>query len=440
MGRGSRDLDRRTFIGLGAAASAAAVAGCRRVAAPPAAAGEMRYRPLGATGLQVSEVSFGAHGSRNPDLFPVAFDAGINLVMTSGSYLDGREEEAVGEALRTLGGRRDRVVVVTGEAFAPEAGKREVLAAVDASLRRLGTDRIEVYCTFMVQTPRDVRNRAVLDGIEEARRAGKVLHVGLSGHHGGLQECMRAATDDGTYQVFLIKHDFVSYPDQAALIRRAAERGIGVVVFKTNAGARQREIKDLEKGGLSFAQATVRWALTNPDIASVLVSITSFAQIRSLAATVGAPLSAAEAAMLRRYADAVRTLYCRFCRNCEPSCPHGVAVAEVNRFALYAAGYGRVHDAARLYGRLPSRRTATACGDCSGACDAACPFGRRVRAELVAAHRLLPAMARAGALRFWISRLWDFHLPREAALLTPHDPTHFERVLHARVQKQLLAP
>ncbi|GKS99851.1 homoserine kinase [Acidovorax sp. SUPP3434] len=46
---------------------------------------------------------------------------------------------------------------------------------------------------------------------------------------------------------------------------------------------------------------------------------------------------------------------------------------------------------------------------------------------------LLPAMLRSGALRFWISRLWDFHLPREASLLTPHDPTHFERVLRERL-------
>lgn len=48
-------------------------------------------------------------------------------------------------------------------------------------------------------------------------------------------------------------------------------------------------------------------------------------------------------------------------------------------------------------------------------------------------QRLLPAMLRGAALRFWISRLWDLHLPRDAAMLTAHDPTHFERVLRQRI-------
>lgn len=47
--------------------------------------------------------------------------------------------------------------------------------------------------------------------------------------------------------------------------------------------------------------------------------------------------------------------------------------------------------------------------------------------------RLLPALMRAAALRFWISRLWDLHLPRAASILVPHDPAHFERVLRCRV-------
>ena len=47
--------------------------------------------------------------------------------------------------------------------------------------------------------------------------------------------------------------------------------------------------------------------------------------------------------------------------------------------------------------------------------------------------RLMPALVRAAALRFWISRLWDLHLPRDATLLQAHDPAHFERVLRERI-------
>ncbi|WP_454903987.1 homoserine kinase [Variovorax gossypii] len=68
-----------------------------------------------------------------------------------------------------------------------------------------------------------------------------------------------------------------------------------------------------------------------------------------------------------------------------------------------------------------------------------------VRPLNAAERALLPAMLRAAALRFWISRLWDFHLPREASMLKPHDPAHFERVLrdratHPHAMAQALAP
>ncbi len=58
---------------------------------------------------------------------------------------------------------------------------------------------------------------------------------------------------------------------------------------------------------------------------------------------------------------------------------------------------------------------------------------QRVRPLTAQERTLLPALQRAGALRFWISRLWDFYLPRDAAVLKAHDPSHFERVLRERL-------
>ena len=386
-----KPVDRRSFLKLGAIASGAAVTGCGSPgqSTTAAAALELGYRALGGTGLEVSEVTFGAHGIGRPDLMRAAVDAGINTFCVSGNYLDGLEEKALAEAMSALGADREKIVIVTGTTFHGGTSTQRVLDEIDASLRRLGTDHIHVYLIGEVRSPSDLRIDAVYEAFERARKAGKLGHLGLSSHAGGMQACLNAAIDDGQIEVFSIKYDFVSYPDQDAILRRAAERGIGTMVFKTNAGNRQHEIKDLEAGGLSFPQATVKWALANPDVATVAVSMSNFETIRQYSAAAGTALSSAEVSMLRRYADEMYDKYCRFCAECEASCPHGVAVADINRFAMYFSGYGREKEAMRRYHALSEQCSAQACDGCSGPCDAACPFGRSVRAELLEAHRQL---------------------------------------------------
>jgi aryl-alcohol dehydrogenase-like predicted oxidoreductase len=390
MASNHRGIDRREFLKLTAAGSGLAILGCRSGEEKKQDSDDigMRYRPLGNTGLRVSEIAFGAHGVDNPPLMSAALDAGINTFCTSGQYLDGMEEKALGKAIHGIGSRRDEIVILTGNNTRRGTTKRMILEAIDASLMRLGTDRIEVYCAG-VQTPDEVRLDALTEAFEESRKAGKVLNLGIAGHHGGMQDCLNAAIDDGVVKVFFVKYDFVSYPDQGEILRRAAEKGIGAIVFKTNAGNRQHEIKDLEAGGLSFPQATVKWALTNTYVSSVAVTLTNFDQIREFTTAAGSSLTGSEVGMLRRYRDEMSDKYCRFCGTCEPSCPHGVAVADVMRYAMYFKYYGREKEAMQLYGTLPRERSPLACDRCAGACETACPFGREVRSELVDAHRLL---------------------------------------------------
>jgi aryl-alcohol dehydrogenase-like predicted oxidoreductase len=385
-------IDRRRFLELGAATAGLALGCGRSTPEPPPndAPLTMRYRPLGATDLEVSEIAFGAHGVDNAWLMGAALEAGINTFCTSGRYMDGREEEALGDAITRIGTPRDKIVILTGNP-PPKAGEtvESISAEIDASLRRLRTDVIDIYCNAQVESRSDVLAEPLFEAFERARKAGKVRHLAIAGHHGGMQDFLDAGIECGQYQVFFTKYDFVSYPEQDEILNRAAARGIGTMVFKVGAGNRKHEIKDLESGGLSFHQATLKWALGHPEVASVAVTLTNFDQIRESVAAVGRELAGAETAMLRRYADEMRHRYCRFCTTCEAACPHGVAVAEIMRYEMYFSCYGREKEAMRLYQRLPGAATAATCAACRGPCTTACPFGREVRAGLLDAHARL---------------------------------------------------
>jgi aryl-alcohol dehydrogenase-like predicted oxidoreductase len=383
----SNDLNRRNFLKLGVM-TAGGAAMARRALAEVSTAG-MKHRPLGKTGLEVSEISFGTYGFNNPALLTAALDAGINLVCTCADYQDGQAERSVGEAIAKIGSRRDELIIMTGTKVAAGATKEGILATLDASLERLQTDRVEIYRTHNVGEPADLRIEELYEAFEAAKKAGKTSHLALSGHRGGLQDVLNAAIDDGRFEVFLCKYDFASFEDQEAILHRAAGAGVGTIAFKTNAGARQKEIKDLEAGGLSLDQASAKWALSNPDVSSVCAGITNFDQIEEFCGAVGKPLSGAESAMLSRYADVMQDQYCRFCTECEVSCPHGVAVADINRYAMYFKYYGREKDSMRLYAELDGNRSAASCSECSGHCEGSCPFGRRIRSGLVEAHDML---------------------------------------------------
>jgi aryl-alcohol dehydrogenase-like predicted oxidoreductase len=119
---------------------------------------DIEYRPLGHTGVQVSELClgtmmFGAWGNPDHDdsirIIHAALNAGVNFVDTADVYSAGESEEIVGKALR---GRRDDVVLAT-KFFMPMGhdpnrrggSRRWIVQAVEASLRRLGTDWIDLY-------------------------------------------------------------------------------------------------------------------------------------------------------------------------------------------------------------------------------------------------------------------------------------------------------
>src|SRR5260370_16985710 len=161
----------------------------------------MEYRFLGGSGLEVSTLSFGtmtlggegrfaAMGNVQADearrLIEICIEAGVNLFDTADIYSLGKSEEVLGQA---LGDRRKEIVLATKAFVRLEPGtnkgglsRRHLIEACEASLRRLGTDYIDLYQAhgFDSLTPLEETLRAFDDLI----RSGKVRYIGCSNHSG----------------------------------------------------------------------------------------------------------------------------------------------------------------------------------------------------------------------------------------------------------------
>jgi aryl-alcohol dehydrogenase-like predicted oxidoreductase len=156
----------------------------------------MEYRPLGRTGVQVSKLClgtmmFGAWGNTDHEdsvrIIHRALDAGINFVDTADVYSAGESEEIVGKALK---GRRDDIVLATKLGVPMDedpnhrgGSRRWIISEVENSLRRLGTDRIDVYQLHRPDPDTDIDE--TLDALTDLVHQGKVRYIGSSSFSAG---------------------------------------------------------------------------------------------------------------------------------------------------------------------------------------------------------------------------------------------------------------
>jgi len=412
-----KEIGRREFIktgtwaglglglGLGALGSAAA-------ASVPVELRVRRYSPLGRTGMRISDISFGADrlATGDEDLVAHACDLGINYFDTAETYRDGDSETALGHALR---GKRHRVFIASKTLAWPDTSMQAMMQALEGSLRRLQTDYVDVYFNHAVNDLERLKNPEWYEFAELARRQGKIRFTGMSGHAGRLAECLDYAIDSGHFDVILAAHNFGQDPafyqrflsgfDMVAiqpqlprLMRKAKQKGAGVVVMKTLMGARLNDMRSFETGGATFAQAAFRWVLSNPDVNALIVSMTSAAIIDEYLSASGWRATAAEdLPLLQRYIGLNGKSYCRHgCDACADACPFGVAISDVMRSRMYAVDYGDLRLARDEYATVNAN--AQACIDCGARpCAGACPHGIAIDSILGPAHAMLTASAGA---------------------------------------------
>jgi predicted aldo/keto reductase-like oxidoreductase len=401
-------FDRREFLRRSALAGAGV--GILPLAAGAALAAQaplrIRREPtLGRTGLRVSDIGFGSF-ALDGDVLLVrhALERGIRYFDTAESYQDGRSEQTLGKA---LAGQRDQVVLATKTSAAANASRDSLMRSLEASLRRLRTDRVDLYFNHAVNDLARLQNPEWPEFVSRAKAAGKLRASGMSGHGGRLIECLEYALEQALVDVVLVGYnfgqdpsfmqrftrdlDFVAVqPELPRVLRKARANGVGVIAMKTLRGAKLNDMRPFEAGGATFAQAAFRWVLSSGNVDSLVVSMSGRGQVDEYVAASGwEPPARAELDLLERYEARNGSAQCRYgCNACESACPVGVPIADVLRARMYAEDYGQLAQARGTYAALGS--AASACLSCAHrACTGACPHGLDIPQLTARAHRAI---------------------------------------------------
>jgi len=407
MKKNDKELSRRSFIGRSLASVAgiglglSAAKGLR--AQEPGATGAQPgspavekpaikdYRELGRTGWKTSDLGFGNASMQDTSLLEYAMERGINYVDTARQYY---EMEVVLGKLDPA--KRAKLFITTKlvpELFTAKTTAEEIAAAIDESLKRLNTGRVECVLIHSVgedpklSDPAKIRNPAIVEAFEKAKRDGKIGFWGASSHGPRMVEDFDWLVDNTPIDMIMPGMNFMTKGLEPVLAK-ARSKGVAVVAMKSLAAARKIDYKPFMKNGATVRQAVIKWMLAQPGIDCVSMTMRSVEMIDEYVAASGRPeLTPEEEKALKGYGMLLDRDYCRpGCGGCLAACPNGVPIADILRYRLYFGSYGEEKHAMALYRKLPRERSAERCASCEGPCEATCPHNLAIRSKLLAAH------------------------------------------------------
>ena len=315
----------------------------------------MEYRRLGASGLKVPALSFGAgtFGGRGPlfgawgntdtrearRLVDICLDAGVTLFDTADVYSGGASEEVLGEAIK---GRRSQVIVSTKTSLPMGDGpgdagssRSRLITACEAALRRLGTDYIDLFQlhAFDAGTPIE----EVLSTLDDLVRAGKVRYLGVSNFSGWqVMKSLAIAERYGhqRYVAHQVYYSVVSRDYEWELMPLGLDQGLGALVWSPlgwgrltgkvrrnqplPASSRLHDTADYgppvedahlyrvvdvldeiaEETGKAISQIAINWLLQRPTVSSVIIGARNEEQLRQNLGAVGWTLTSDQIAKI----------------------------------------------------------------------------------------------------------------------------------------------
>lgn len=236
---------------------------------PPKVAG---YRRLGSTELEVSDLSTGA--CVDEEVLRYAYDRGINFFDTADSYYMGAGEEALGKAFH---GMRDKVIIATKHMVEPTWKKDVLIEKVNASLERLKTDYVDMLFLQGVGDPAMFENEEILSAYETLKKDGKYRHLCFSTHD--TDTVVPAAIESGLFDVAMLMYDTSLFPRMEEMHSKLYDADLGIIAMKVLRGAKHHDVQKTYGPGLTFAQASIRWALNDKKVSSVLIMMRTFEHV-----------------------------------------------------------------------------------------------------------------------------------------------------------------
>ncbi len=312
----------------------------------------MHYVKLGRTGIDVSRVCLGcmtyadASRGRHPwaldeassrPFYAQAVDAGINFFDTANVYSAGTSEEFLGRALRDLGVNRDEVVIATKVNGRMREGpnsvglsRKAILAEVDHSLRRLGTDFIDLYQIHRLD--RSTPMEEVLEALDDVVRAGKVRYLGASSMWAWEFAKMLHLADTHGWTRFVSMQNYYNLAyreEEREMLPLCRDEGIGVIPWSPLARGRlarpwdattersehdtfaaslyteaadravvEGVVEVAAERGVPMAQVATAWMLSKPGVTAPIIGATKPHHIPDAVAAVELTLSDEEIARL----------------------------------------------------------------------------------------------------------------------------------------------
>jgi predicted aldo/keto reductase-like oxidoreductase len=181
--------------------------------------------------------------------------------------------------------------------------------------------------------------------------------------------------------VIQVAYNYVQEEKEAIkeAISYAAGKGVGIIAMKTLGGATLQKDPDVEINH----QAALKWVLNDKNVCTTIPGMTTFEQLgMNMGVMNDLTLTEQEQSDLQQAASLRGTLFCQNCRACVPTCPKNVAIPNLMRAYMYAAGYGNFVHARTTIAGLPANKGLDVCRKCS-ICQASCrrdiDIGARVK-------------------------------------------------------------